>query len=215
MTINDAIYKLDNLFLKYNIKDKQNILGYRNNFMEYVKSLEGKDLQQEYNKKEFLYEFMELQKQIGLSVDLLNNYTMVLTSSNKNLGQCFTPDGLTELLSRLIVKNKKDDKIITFYDCAGGTGSTVIKAYYDWQEKQSFINSFNHIIEVDEYDLYNCYCCIFNIIIRGLNGIVRNKNTITNETFVVFIATNKMTYDYDFKWFSDYKTIKGEAMYEF
>lgn len=214
MTINDAIYKLDNLFLKYNIKDKQNILGYRNNFMEYVKSLERKDLQQEYNKKEFLYEFMELQKAVGLSVDLLNNYTMVLSSSNKNLGQCFTPDCLNELLSKLIVKND-DDKVKIFYDCAGGTGSTVIKAYYEWQNKQSFINSFNHIIEIDEYDLYNCYCCIFNIIIRGLNGIVRNKNTLTNETYVELIATNKMTYDYDFKWFSDYKTIKGEAMYEF
>lgn len=214
MTIKEAIYKLDDLFLKYNIKDKQNILGYRNNFMEYIKNLEGKDLQLEYNKKGFLYEFVELQKKVGLNVDLLNNYTMVLSSSNKNLGQCFTPDCLNELLSKLIVKND-DDKVKIFYDCAGGTGSTVIKAYYEWQNKQSFINSFNHIIEIDEYDLYNCYCCIFNIIIRGLNGIVRNKNTLTNETYVELIATNKMTYDYDFKWFSDYKTIKGEAMYEF
>ena len=154
MTIKEAIYKLDDLFLKYNIKDKQNILGYRNNFMEYIKNLEGKDLQLEYNKKGFLYEFVELQKKVGLNVDLLNNYTMVLSSSNKNLGQCFTPDCLNELLSKLIVKND-DDKVKIFYDCAGGTGSTVIKAYYEWQNKQSFINSFNHIIEIDEYDLYN------------------------------------------------------------
>ena len=70
--------------------------------------LEGVKLEDEYKKHEFLYEFIELQKKVGLDKDLLNNYTMLLTSSNRELGQDFTPDGLLKLVSELVVDNKSE-----------------------------------------------------------------------------------------------------------
>ena len=212
MDIRTAVIKLDELFLKYGIKNKTDVLGYRNNFMEYVKSLEGKDLQKEFNQKTFFYEFIKLQKDVGLSIDLLNNYTMVLAQSNRKLGQDFTPNSLLEVMSKLIIKDNGN----VFYDCAGGTGSQLIKAYYEWlKNPKNFSNMYNAILEIDEYDLYNCYCCVFNFIIRGFNAIVRNKNTLTNETYMIFVMTNKFTYNEEFSWFSDYKTLRGEEMYEF
>lgn len=214
MDIKLAVEELDKIFFKYGIKDEKDVLGYRNNLIEYIKSLEGAKLEDEYKKQEFLYEFIELQKKAGLDVDLLNNYTMLLTSSNRKLGQDFTPVSLTELLSRITIT--EDVEYPVFYDCAGGTGSTVMKAYYDWVGKQKHFNDqFKPILEIDEYDTYNCYCCVFNFIIRGLNAIVRNKNTLTGETYAVFVMTNKATNGEMFSWYSDYKTILGEEMYGF
>lgn len=215
MTILEAVEELEKLFFKYNIKDDKDILGYRQNLMDYIKSLENKDLQEEYNKKEFFYEFVELQNKVGLDKDLLNNYTMILMKANKKLGQDFTPDGLLELQSALALDNG-EESYPTFYDCAGGTGSQVLKAYYKWVEKQKrFDDQFNALLEVDEYDTYNCYCCVLNFITRGLNAIVRNKNTLTNETFAVFIMTNRATNGELFSWYSDYKTILGDEKYEY
>lgn len=213
MDIKEAVLELDKIFFKYGMKDEKNILGYRNNLMEYIKSLEGIKLEDEYKKYEFLYEFVELQKKVGLDKDLLNNYTMLLTSSNRKLGQDFTPDGLLQLVSELVVDYESEYPL--FYDCAGGTGSQVIKGYYKWLENKNFLDQYKAILEVDEYDAYNCYCCVFNFIIRGLNAIVRNKNTLTGETYAVFIMTNKATNGEMFSWYSDYKTILGEEMYEF
>lgn len=207
MEIKDGVQKLDELFTKYRIKDLTNALGYRNNFIEYVKSLEGKDLQKEFDKHTFLYEFVELQKRVGLDKDLLNYYTMLLTVSNRKLGQDFTPNSLLDVMSKLIVKDHGN----IFYDCAGGTGSQLIKGYYEWlKNPKNFSNMYNALLEIDEYDSYNCYCCVFNFIIRGLNAIVRHKNTLTNEIYAVFLMTNRFTYNQEFSWFSDYKKITNK-----
>lgn len=57
----DAVKELDNIFLKYKIKDEKNILGFRNNFIDYVRTLNEKDLKEEYDKFGFFYDFIELQ----------------------------------------------------------------------------------------------------------------------------------------------------------
>ena len=151
---------------------------------------------------------MELQKEIGIDKDLLNNYTMILTKANKKLGQDFTPDCILDVISKVLINNDISNPV--FYDCAGGTGSQLIKAYYMWLNNKNFLDQFNSLLEVDEYDIYNCYCCVFNFIIRGLNAIVRNKNTLTGETYAVFIITNKYTYNKEISWFSDFKTVTNK-----
>ena len=42
--IEEAVKELDSIFLKYKIKDEKNILGFRNNFIDYVRTLNEKDL---------------------------------------------------------------------------------------------------------------------------------------------------------------------------
>lgn len=213
MKIAEAIKELDNIFFKYGIKDEKNVLGYKNNFIEYVKGLEGVSLEEEYKKRAFFYEFIELQKKVGLEVDLLNNYTMLLAISNRKLGQDFTPISLSEMLSKITINEEVENPI--FYDAAGGTGTLIIQAYYEWLYKQKhFDDQFRPILEIDEFDIYNCYCCVFNFIIRGLNAIVRNKDTLTNETYAVFVMTNRATTGEIFSWYSDYKTIPEEEIQE-
>ena len=46
--VTEAVKELDNIFLKYRIKDEKNILGFRNNFIEYVRTLNEKNLKEEY-----------------------------------------------------------------------------------------------------------------------------------------------------------------------
>lgn len=104
MEVKEAVKELDNIFLKYNIKDEKNILGFRNNFIEYVKTLNEKDLKEEYEKRELLYDFVELQKRIGIERDLLSEYTMMVAVNSKNLKQCFTPFEATRIMSKITTK---------------------------------------------------------------------------------------------------------------
>ena len=108
------VKELDNIFFKYKIKDEKNILGFRNNFIDYVRTLNEKDLKEEYNKCEFFYDFVELQKEAGIELDLLSEYTMMIATNSKNLKQCFTPFEATQILSK-ITNNKNSN---TFYDCS-------------------------------------------------------------------------------------------------
>lgn len=149
MEVREAVKELDNIFLKYNIKDEKNILGFRNNFIEYVRTLNEKNLKEEYEKRQFLYEFVELQKQIGIERDLLSEYTMMVAVNSKNLKQCFTPFEATIIMSKLTTKVDNN----TFYDCAAGTGQTLIEAYCDWCKLQKHYDDtlFHLVVEEDKY----------------------------------------------------------------
>ena len=114
MKVEEAVKELDSIFLRYKIKDEKNILGFRNNFIEYVRKLNEKDLKEEYEKREFLYDFVELQKQVGIERDLLSDYTMMIATNSKNLKQCFTPFEATKIMSKLTQNINSN----TFYDCA-------------------------------------------------------------------------------------------------
>ena len=110
----EAVKELDNIFLKYKIKDEKNILGFRNNFIDYVRTLNEKDLKEEYDRFELFHDFVELQKKVGIELDLLSEYTMMIATNSKNLKQCFTPFEATKILSAIVKNINK----YTFYDCA-------------------------------------------------------------------------------------------------
>ena len=154
LKVEEAVKELDSIFMKYKIKDEKNILGFRNNFIDYVRTLNGKVLKEEYDKKEFLYEFVELQKQIGIERDILSDYTMMIATNSKNLKQCFTPFEATEIMSRIT----NDTNNNTFYDCAAGTGQTLITAYCNWCKKQThYDDTLFHLIVADDLDIYNVH----------------------------------------------------------
>lgn len=199
MKIEEAVKELDNIFLKYKIKDEKNILGFRNNFIDYVRTLNEKDLKEEYDKQEFLYEFVELQKQIGIERDLLSDYTMMIATNSKNLKQCFTPYEATQIMSQLTKRTNNN----TFYDCAAGTGQTLITAYCDWCKIQKhYDDTLLHLIVADDLDIYNVHCLIFNFVTRGINAQVYHRDTLTQEVYEVYICL------YDKYGFSKIKNIK-------
>lgn len=196
------VKKLDDIFLKYKIKDQKNILGFRNNFIDYVRSLDLKDLKEEYDKKEFFYEFVELQKEAGIELDLLSEYTMLIATNSKNLKQCFTPFEATKLMSKISVDKKGN----TFYDCAAGTGQTLISAWCRWCKLQEhYDDTLIHLIVADDLDVYNIHCLIFNFATRGINAQVYNRDAITQEVYEVYICLN------DRYGFSRIKNIKADS----
>lgn len=202
MKIEDSIKELDKIFLKYKIKDEKNILGYRNNFIDYVRSLNMRDLKEEYNKKEFLYEFVELQKKVGIERDLLSDYTMMIATNSKNLKQCFTPFEATKIMSMLTCDKERN----TFYDCSAGTGQTLIAAYCNWCKKQdTYDDTLVHLVVADDLDIYNVHCLIFNFATRGMNAQVYHRDTLTQEVYEVYICL------YDKYGFSKIKNIKVDS----
>lgn len=183
--IEEAVKELDNIFLKYKIKDEKNILGFRNNFIDYVRTLNEKDLKEEYDKQEFLYDFVELQKKIGIERDILSDYTMMIATNSKNLKQCFTPFEATKIMSKLTENINKN----TFYDCAAGTGQTLITAYCDWCKLQKhYDDTLFHLVVADDLDIYNVHCLIFNFATRGMNAQVYHRDTLTQEVYEVYIC---------------------------
>lgn len=198
----EAVKELDNIFLKYKIKDEKNILGFRNNFIDYVRMLNEKDLKEEYDKKEFLYEFVELQKKAGIEIDLLGEYTMMIATNSKNLKQCFTPFEATKIMS-LLTQDKDSN---SFYDCAAGTGQTLIAAYCNWCKLQKhYDDTLIHLVVADELDIYNVHCLIFNFASRGMNAQVYHRNTIEQDIYEVYICL------YNKYGFSKIKNIKVDS----
>lgn len=198
----DAVKELDRIFLKYKIKDEKNILGFRNNFIDYVRTLNEKDLKEEYDKMEFFYEFVELQKKVGIEIDLLSEYTMMIAVNSKNLKQCFTPFEATKILAELSINQNSN----AFYDCAAGTGQPLITAWYEWCKKQKcYDDTLIHLLVADDLDIYNIHCLIFNFATRGINAQVYHRNTLEQEVFEVYICL------YDKYGFSRIKNIKPDT----
>lgn len=202
MKVTEAVKELDNIFLKYRIKDEKNILGFRNNFIEYVRTLNEKNLKEEYEKREFFYDFVELQNQIGIERDLLSEYTMMVAVNSKNLKQCFTPFEATKIMSKLTTKVDNN----TFYDCAAGTGQTLIEAYCDWCKLQKhYDDTLFHLVVADDLDTYNVHCLIFNFATRGINAQVYHRDTLTQKVYEVYICLH------DKFGFSKIKNIKADS----
>lgn len=198
----EVVKELDNIFLKYKIKDEKNILGFRNNFIDYVRTLNEVDLKDEYDKKEFLYEFVELQKRVGIEIDLLSEYTMMIATNSKNLKQCFTPFEATKIMSAITQNINKNN----FYDCSAGTGQTLITAYCDWCKLQKhYDDTLIHLVVADDLDIYNIHCLIFNFATRGINAQVYHRDTITQEVYEVYICL------YNKYGFSKIKNIKVDS----
>ena len=202
MNKKEAVQELDNIFFKYKIKDEKNILGFRNNFIDYVRTLNERDLKEEYDKKGFFYDFVELQKQVGVEVDLLSEYTMMIATNSKNFKQCFTPFEATKILSQ--ITNKRNSN--TFYDCSAGTGQTIITAWYDWcQSQQRYDDTLFHLAVADDLDMYNIHCLVFNFATRGMNAQVYHRDTIEMKVYEVYIAL------YDKYGFSVIQNIKADS----
>lgn len=198
----EAVKELDNIFLKYKIKDEKNILGFRNNFIDYVRTLNEKDLKEEYDKFGLFHDFIELQKQVGIEIDLLSEYTMMIAVNSKNLKQCFTPFEATKIMSK-ITNNLNSN---TFYDCAAGTGQPLITAWYEWCKRQKhYDDTLFHLVVADDLDIYNIHCLIFNFATRGINAQVYHRDTIEQIVYEVYICLH------DKYGFSKIKNIKPET----
>lgn len=184
----NVVRELDNIFEKYNILDKNNFLGFRENMKKFVLDLNEKDLKKEYLRRELFHDLVEYQKDIGYEVDMFNEYIMAKTQNDKNLGQHFTPKCLNRLMSKMLKFQK--NKIIIFYDPAGGTGSTMFAAIKEYQLKSGFTEWNNCLVIHQDMDIINCTLATLNYSMRGINSLVICGDTLHNEINLAFQTIN-------------------------
>lgn len=116
-------------------------------------------------------------------------------ADRKNKKQDFTPKSVSTLLSKIVSGNQ-------YYEVAAGTGGILIQA---WQEQRLNDNPFtyrpsNYWYHVEELSDKAIPFLLFNMLIRGMNGIVVHGDALTREIKNVYFLQN--TKD-DYLGFSD------------
>ncbi len=109
-----------------------------------------------------------------LSKDWFTDYFQDFQGDRKALKQDFTPKCVTELISRLC----QDSLFI--YDICAGTGGLTISGLNH--------NKYQNII-VEEISQRTIPMLLFNMSIRGVNGFVKNFDSLTKEVFAIYKLT--------------------------
>lgn len=115
-------------------------------------------------------------------------YENVIQSKYKsgNLGQFFTPMEVSELMSKLIVDDKKEVGVVN--DCACGSGRLLLDAYK---------NNHNVLLIGQDVDSVACKMCVLNFYIHGVKGSVLHQNTLTGEFYEAWRVNNYLGHGLD------------------
>lgn len=113
--------------------------------------------------------FLRLEQ--DLSFDWFTDYFQEEHSNRKDKKQDFTPQGVTDLASRLLGKSESNADI-----CAG-TGGLTIKRWTQDRHAQFYC---------EEYSDRAMPFLLFNLMIRNINGIVVHGNALTRENKHVY-----------------------------
>lgn len=103
-----------------------------------------------------------------------------------SMGQFFTPDSLSQLLSDITVEGS--DNTFT-YDCCCGSGRLLLAAFSRLDK-----NKFNYFVAGD-LDAISCKMTAINMMLHGMFGIVERRDALTNEFFNGYII-NEMCYPF-------------------
>lgn len=192
--VRNFIEEFEEILLRYDILDKNDFMGFRENIKNFVLGLNEIELSCEYTKNGFFHDLSELQKDIDYETDIFNEYIMGKNQNNKNLGQHFTPKCLNKLMSECI-EPKMIDGLNVFYEPSGGTGSTMFSAIKKFQRENNFCDWNNHLVIHQDLDLINCTLATLNYALRGINSIVICGDTLHNKVVYAFQTIN---YNYGF-----------------
>lgn len=111
---------------------------------------------------------------IDLSYDCLRDYFQENHSDRNGLKQDYTPNCICEILSKL---QPETNKIL---DVCSGTGALTISTY----------NNNNKIFcQCEELSSRSIPVLLFNLSIRGINGIVQQKDILKNEVTHIYKLT--------------------------
>lgn len=112
---------------------------------------------------------------IDLSNDVFRDYFQEEHADRKGLKQDYTPDCLCQLLSKI---HGKADKVL---DVCSGTGSLSIFAYNT--NKEAYY-------QCEELSSRSIPVLLFNLSIRGINGLIIQTDILKNKIFHIYKLTN-------------------------
>ena len=156
------------------------------------------------DREELFKQFLEYER--DMSYEWFMQYFEEEQADRKNKKQDFTPQALSNMLSKIVGGN-------SYFEVAAGTGSIMIQA---WQEHRLNESPFtykpsNYWYHVEELSDRAIPFLLFNMLIRGMNGIVVHGDALTREIKNVYFIQN--TKD-DYMKFSDLNVMPRNELAE-
>jgi len=133
-----------------------------------------------------------LEREKDMSREWFHEYFQDEHADRKAKKQDFTPDSVSNLMSRLVGTDK-----YMYYEMAAGTGGILIQ---HWQEQRCEYGPFIYDprafwYQAEELSDRAVPFLIFNMAIRGINGVILHGDALTREFKAVYFIRN-MTSDY-------------------
>lgn len=123
-------------------------------------------------------------------LDILGELYEEFNMSNKQKGQFFTPETVCDLISSTIIQKDEAKKTIeekgylSISDPACGSGRMLLSVLKRLDKEKVDINKI--YFEGDDVSLF-CSCMTYiNLSLMGASAIIKNKDTLLNETYHVF-----------------------------
>lgn len=126
-----------------------------------------------------------------LNYEWFLNYFQDEHAERKTKKQDFTPNSISKLLTEMVGGGR------TYYEVAAGTGSLLIRAWQKHREDAGVIqyDPRAYWYEAEELSDRTVPFLIFNMAIRGMNGVVLHGDSLTREFKGVYFIRND-TSDY-------------------
>lgn len=114
-------------------------------------------------------------------------YELCYQSGSKasKLGQFFTPSDVSDLMAEIVgVKKtiKQEDDIMSYHDCACGSGRTLISA---WNKCDKYKKNF---FVAGDIDISSVNMCALNFMINGMVGVVERKDALTQKWYSGYVV---------------------------
>lgn len=140
-----------------------------------------------------------------MSYEWFMSYFEEEQADRKNKKQDFTPQSLSKMLSKIVGGN-------SYFEVAAGTGSIMIQAWQEHRNESPFTyKPSNYWYHVEELSDRAIPFLLFNMLIRGMNGIVVHGDALTREIKNVYFIQN--TSD-DYMKFSDLNVMPRSELAE-
>lgn len=138
-----------------------------------------------------------------MKFDWFHEYFEDEQAERKSKKQDFTPDSVAQILNRLVDNGTEQPNV--YFESAAGTGGILIKRWWDdcvhdrygnpLFKKASVFSIFtydprNYWYQVEEMSDRAVPFLIFNMAIRGMNGVVIQCDSLSRETKDVYFIRN-------------------------
>jgi Type I restriction-modification system methyltransferase subunit len=128
-----------------------------------------------------------LEHERNIDYEWFMNYFESEHADTKVKKQDFTPMSVSRILARLV-----DDDSKIYFECAAGTGSILIQTWVKHREQTTpFSYDPRHYwYQVEELSDRALPFLIFNMSIRGMNGLIVHGDSLSRETKDVYFIRN-------------------------
>ena len=110
--------------------------------------------------------------------DFIGELYMTMDFGNKHVGQFFTPYDVSKMMSTMIYKSKKTEKLITLNEPSCGSGGMIVAFAEAMKlDERNYQTDLRVVCNDLDYDAVRM--CYVQLSLLGIDAIVYQKNTLT------------------------------------